>query len=143
MSAEQNAASFRRLIEVGFGKGDLGVVDEVVSPDCVERQRGLKGGRDGVKDTIATLRGWFSPFSLTVEDLAVDGDKIWGRCRARGVNTGSIMGRPATGQPMEIDVIDIGRFEGGMLVEHWGVPDQLGMMSQIGLLPGRGSAPAR
>jgi hypothetical protein len=54
------------------------------------------------------------------------------------------MGRPPTGQPMGmIDVIDVGRFEGRMLVEHWGVPDQLGMMSQIGLLPGRGSAPAR
>jgi len=143
MSAEQNAASFRRLIEVGFGKGDLGVVDEVVSPDGVEHQRGLKGGRDGAKETIATLNAWFSPFSLTVEDLVVDGDKVWARCRARGVNTGSIMGRPATGQPMEIDVIDIGRFKDGMLVEHWGVPDQLGMMSQIGLLPGRGSAPPR
>ena len=142
MSAEQNAANFRRLIEVGFGAGDLGVVDEVVSPDCVERQRGLKGGREGVKDTIRSLRGSFSPFTLTVEDLAVDGDKVWGRCRARGVNSGPIMGRPATGQPMEIDVIDIGRFENGMLVEHWGVPDQLGLMSQIGLLPGRGPAPA-
>lgn len=143
MSAERNTASFRRLIEVGFGTGDLGVVDEVVSPDLVERQRGLKGGRDGVKGTIATLRAWFSPFSMTIEDLAVDGDKVWARIRARGVNTGSIMGRPATGQPMEIDVIDIGRFEDGMLVEHWGVPDQLGMMSQLGLLPGRGPAPTR
>ena len=140
MSAEQNAANFRRLIEVGFGAGDLGVVDEIVSPDLVERQRGLKGGRDGVKDTIATLRGWFSPFTLTVEDLVVDGDTVWGRCRARGINTGPILGRPATGRPMEIDVIDIGRFENGMLVEHWGVPDQLGMMGQLGLLPG--GAPA-
>ena len=32
-------------------------------------------------------------------------------------------------------VIDLVRIEDGKIVEHWGVPDQLGMMLQLGLLP--------
>ena len=39
---------------------------------------------------------------------------------------------------MSIDVIDIVRVEGGLMVEHWGVPDRLGALFQLGLaeLPG-------
>jgi len=36
---------------------------------------------------------------------------------------------------MIITVIDIARFKDGKIVEHWGVPDQLGMMLQLGLMP--------
>ena len=133
----QNAALMRRLIEEGFSKGDLGVVDELVAADCHEHQRGLKTGAEGVKDTIRTLRTWFSDFRLTIEDIAEVGDKVWIRVRGSGTNTGPVMGRPATGRRIEVDVIDIGRFEGGKLVEHWGVPDQLGMMLQLGLVGGR------
>ncbi len=133
--SDDNVASMRRLIEVGFGKGDLAVVDEIVDAGCSEHQRGLQPGPEGVKQTIQTLRSWFSDFELTVQDVAVAGDVVWTRNRARGVNTGAVMGRPPTGKRMEIDVIDVGRFSGGKLVEHWGVPDQLGMLLQLGLLP--------
>lgn len=33
------------------------------------------------------------------------------------------------------DVIDIGRFENGKLVEHWGVPDRFSLLEQLDLLP--------
>ena len=135
MSSQDDVARFRRLIEQGFSKGDLSVVDEVVSPDCVEHQRGLQPGREGVKETIQTLRRWFSDFTLTIEDIAVDGDRIWARNVGRGVNTGSVMGHPPTGKPIAVDVIDVARFENGMLVEHWGVPDQLGVLIQLGAMP--------
>lgn len=133
----QNAATMRKLLEDGFSKGDLGVVDELVDPECREHQRGLRPGAEGVKDTIRTLRTWFSDFRLAVEDVAEVGDKVWVRVRASGTHTGPIMGRPATGKRVELDVIDVGRFEDGKLVEHWGVPDQLGMMLQLGLIGGR------
>ncbi len=96
----------------------------------------------GVEETIRTLRRWFSDFELVIEDLVADGDMVWARNRARGVNTGSVMGHPPTGKPMEIDVIDIARLKGGKIVEHWGVPDQLGLLIQLDLLPRREPAPA-
>lgn len=135
MSTEGNIAAFRRLIEVGFSQGDLDVVDELVSPDAIEHQRGIKPGIDGVKATISTLRNWFPDLELTVTMLTADGDTVWALNRARGTNMGSVFGNPPTGKSMEIDVIDIARFVDGKLVEHWGVPDQLGMLIQIGLAP--------
>ena len=140
MSTEQDVATFRQLIERGFNQGDLSVVDEIVSPDCVEHQRGLKPGIEGVKDTILTLRRWFSDFHLVIEDIAVDGGKIWARNLGRGVNTGSVMGHPPTGKAITVDVFDVCRFENGKMVEHWGVPDQLGLLLQLGVLPKPGVA---
>jgi predicted ester cyclase len=131
---ESNKAALLRLIEYGFNKGDLSVVDELVAVDNVEHQRGSSGGRDGVKEVITTLRTWFPDFNLTAEDMVTVGDKVWVRFAARGTNLGSVMGRPATGKRMSVDVIDIVRFKDGKHVEHWGVPDQLGMMLQLGLM---------
>jgi predicted ester cyclase len=137
MSSSDNVARFRRLIDDGFTRGDLGVVDELVAPECVEHQRGNRSGADGAKEVIRTLHRWMSDFSLTIEEVADAGDVVWSRNRARGVNTGSVMGHPPTGQVVEIDVIDIVRFEDGKVVEHWGIADQMGLMLQLGLMPGR------
>lgn len=128
----------RRLIEVGFGQGDLSVLDELMADDIVEHQRGNRSGRDGAKAVVRTLHTWMSDFSLTVEDLAVSGDTVWTRNRGRGVNAGSVMGHAPTGGSVEVDVIDILRFEDGQVVEHWGVADQLGLMIQVGAMAGRG-----
>jgi predicted ester cyclase len=135
MSTEEDVAAFRKLIEVGFSGGNLDVVEELVSPDAVEHQRGSKPGVEGTKATITTLHRWFSDFELTIVKLTAEGDTVWSLNRARGVNTGSVMGFPPTGKSFEIDVMDVARFEDGLIVEHWGVPDQLGLLIQLGLMP--------
>ena len=137
MAPDNLADRARRLIEVGIGQGDLSVLDELVAENIVEHQRGNNAGRDGAKEVTRTLHRWMSGFSLTVEDIAVAGDVVWTRNRARGINSGSVMGNPPTGQAIETDVFDILRFEDGIAVEHWGVADQVGLMQQIGALPGK------
>ena len=96
-------------------------------------------GPEGAKRTAALLRAAFPDFTLTIEDLVVDGDKVWGRNRGGGTNLGSFAGMPATGKTAYIEVYDVGRFENGKMVEHWGVPDQLGLMLALGLI----EAPSR
>ena len=132
---ERNKALLLRLIEEGFNRGKLSVVDEVVSANAKEYQRGNHDGSEGTKEVINTLRRWFPDFSMHAEDIVVSGDKVWARFRATGTNLGSIMKMPPTGRKVDITVIDIVRIQDGKIVEHWGVPDQLGMMLQTGLFP--------
>jgi predicted ester cyclase len=132
-SVETNIASVRRLIEEGFSQGDIAVCDALIAVDAVEHQRGLRPGPAGTKETITTLHRWFGDFRLEIVDLIAEGDMVWVRNRATGVNTGSVFGRPPTGRPFEITVFDAVRLEEGRIVEHWGVPDQLGMLVQLGL----------
>ena len=130
---ERNVAAMRRLFEEGFTRGHADVCDELVAPDAIEHQRGLKGGAEGTKETIRTLHAWFSEFELTIDDLVAQGDQVWMRATGGGLNTGSIFGRPPTGRRAVITVFDQVRFRDGRIVEHWGVPDQLGLLMQLGL----------
>ncbi len=133
MTAASNEAIYRRIIEEGFNQGRLEVADELVAPSALEHQRGGAGdGPEGVKRTIRILRSAFPDFTITIDEVAVVGDKLWARQRGGGTNLGSFAGRPPTGKKAFTDVIDVCRFEDGQMVEHWGVPDQLGMMIQLG-----------
>jgi predicted ester cyclase len=126
----------RRLIDEGFNEGRLEVVDELISPQQVEHQDfgpGHAPGAEGVNAVISSLRRAFSDFRLTIEDLAVADDVVWIRMTGTGTNDGSFMGHPPTGRRMRTDVFDALRIEDGMVVEHWGVPDRLGTLFQLGL----------
>jgi len=45
------------------------------------------------------------------------------------------MGHPPTGRRMQATVFDVVRVADGRMVEHWGVPDRLGVLHQLGILP--------
>ncbi|MEO8246408.1 MAG: ester cyclase [Chloroflexota bacterium] len=140
-TTERNTAAARRLVEEGFTSGDLSVCDELVAPDMLEHQRGLLPGSEGLKETIGTLHRSFSDFRLDIEDMVADGDRIWIRAIGSGINTGSFFGRPPTGCSFSITVFDQMRFRDGRIIEHWGSPDQLGLLQQLGLM-GRPDAPS-
>jgi steroid delta-isomerase-like uncharacterized protein len=128
---------FRRLIDEGFNGGDLGVADAVTAPDLAEHQDfgpDHAPGAEGVRAVIASLRRAFSDFHLQIEDMVVAGDTAWARMTATGTHDGPFMGHPPTGRPMRIAVFDVIRVADGRMVEHWGVPDRLGVLRQLGLL---------
>ena len=135
MSSDDDIRTVRRLLESGFGDGDLSVVDELVAPDFIEHQNGAQGiGPDAVKRIIRGLHASLTGVRLEIEDITASGDVVWVRSRATATNTLPFMGGPATGRSVEIDVIDIIRFADGKMVEHWGVADRLGMIEQLGVL---------
>lgn len=130
-----NEAIYRRLIEEGFNQGNLSVADELIAPAAVEHQRGVNGdGPEAAKKTISYLRSVFPDFKLTIEDVVCSGDMVWARQRGGGTQLGKFLGFPPTGKNAVIDVFDVVRFADGKIVEHWGVPDQLGMLMALGLL---------
>src|SRR6202521_2169081 len=129
-----NEAIYGRLIEEGFNEANLAVTDELVSPDAPEYQRGPDAGPEGGTKPISYLRSAFPDFKITIDEVVVSGDKVWARQKGGGTNLGSFAGHPPTGRKAFIDVVDICRIENGKIVEHWGVPDQLGMMMALGLI---------
>lgn len=131
-----NEELFRILIEEGFSNGDVTVFDTYCSPGFVEHQFGFKPpDAEGVKKAILILHDAFPDFTLTIEDLTIDGDKVWGRMTGRGTHKRQFGPLPPTGKTFEITVIDIMRFKDGKLIEHWGVPDRLALMEQLGMKP--------
>jgi predicted ester cyclase len=136
MSEQLNIATFRRVIEEGFNKGNVDALDECFSPTYTEHQFDLPPTLEGFKGSIRYLRNTFSDFSLTIEDIITGEDMLWARMTGRGINSRPFMGKPPTGKPFTMTVVDICRFEEGKIVEHWGVPDRFHQIAQLGLLPG-------
>lgn len=127
----------RRLIDEGFSQGRLDVCDELIADEIVEHQDygpGHAPGAAGVKTVVTSLRRAFSDFKLEIKDMVVAGDIVWTRNVATGTNDGPYMGHPPTGRTFRIDVFDVLRVSGGRVVEHWGVPDRLGVLMQLGAL---------
>ena len=123
------------------------MADELISPDLIEHQNfgpGHAAGAEGVKAVIRSLRGAFSDFHLAIDDLTVGDDTVWLRMSGTGTNDGSFMGHAPTGRRMRTDVFDALRVEKGRIIEHWGVPDRLGALIQLGLAdpPARASGAA-
>jgi predicted ester cyclase len=138
MSTETYKNAYLRLMEEGFNRGNVAVVDEMLTTDFKEHENlppGLPPGRDGVKALISALHTAFPDIKHTIEDLTTDRDRVWARVSVRATNTGSLMGQPPTGKRVTYDVIDICRFANGKIVEHWGVSDIWGMMQQLGAVP--------
>jgi predicted ester cyclase len=128
----------RKLIERGFNEGDLDVLDEVLDPAFIEHESvapGIPPTQEAVRAIIGGLRTGFPDLHLSIEAVDAVGDRVWLRIRATGTHEGPFMGRPPTGRKLAIDVLDVCRMRNGRIVEHWGVPDHLSAMDQLGLLP--------
>jgi predicted ester cyclase len=134
VSEQTDAERARRLIEEGIGGADHVLIDTMIDPQGIEHQRGHEQGVEAVHGLAAAIHAGFPDVRITVEDIAVAGDRVWVRSRVEGTNTGPFRGYQPTGREMVIDLFDVVRIEDGRVVEHWGLADQMGVLIQLGHL---------
>ena len=130
-------ATMRRLYEL-ISTGDIDGFGDHVADDFVEHEEtpGFEPSKEGVKQMFRMYRAAFPDLHMEAEDVLASGDKVVARVRATGTHQGEFMGMPATGKNVDVQVIDIMRFgEDGLVREHWGLFDALGMMQQLGAIP--------
>jgi predicted ester cyclase len=130
-------AVLREVIEQGFGAGDLTVADRYAGAVITEHEYLAPtdvAGAVNLRALITDARAEIPGMTMTVEDMVVDGDKVWARSVVRAPH-------PAGGATLSITVFDVCRFEDGRIVEHWGVPDRFALLHQLGALPPRKGKP--
>jgi len=134
--SEGNKALMRQIYDV-INTGDVDRADELLAEDMVEHEEfpGLDPGREGFKQFVRTFRSAFPDLRFEIEDMIAEGDRVAARVTMTGTHEGEFMGMPATGKQIRVSSIDIGRFENGKGVEHWGATDTMAMMQQLGALP--------
>jgi predicted ester cyclase len=123
----------KKIMEEGFGNANLHVIDQYVSNDFIEHQFGAKNGKEGLKSTIQQLHSGLSNLKYALQRSVQDGNTIWVHYKATAIHSGMFMNMPPSGIQISIDIVDIFRFENGLLVEHWGVPDRFAAMMQLGV----------
>jgi steroid delta-isomerase-like uncharacterized protein len=132
---EQNKAIARRAFEEILSRGRFELAEQLYAKDFVNH--GIHRDASLEEDQTA-LKGWhqaFSDISIVPEKLITEGDLVTIYWIARGTNTGTGNGLPATGKKVELAGITIWRIVDGKIKEEWSAFDQLSMMKQLGLLP--------
>jgi steroid delta-isomerase-like uncharacterized protein len=132
---EQNKAIAKRTFEEILSQGRFELATELYAKDFINH--GLHSNAS-LEEDQAALRGWHAAFPDVVivpEKLIAEGDLVTIYWVARGTNTGTGNGLPATGKKAELAGITIWRIADGKIKEEWSAFDQLSMMKQLGLLP--------
>ena len=131
-----HAATMRSTYE-RINKGDIDGFGDLVASDFVEHQ-GMPAlpTKEGTLEFFRILLAAFPDMHMTVEDLIANGDETVARVQVTGTHKGEFMGVPPTGTHVDVQLIDIMRFDGaGLVSEHWGVADMLSLMQQLGVVP--------
>jgi len=120
VSVEENKALVRRFLEEQ-ARGNLGVIDELLSPDFVDR--GLLPGqgptREDFKRAVAEILDAFSIVSFIIEEQVAEGDTVVTKYKERSVIKGEFVGLPPTGTEENFEGIYIHRISEGQITEEW------------------------
>ena len=134
MSPGERAA---RQVETVLRNHDFDGLRDLLTPGFTDHSAppGTPPGPDGY---VQVMRYVTETLGITyeVEDVVSAGDQVALRATAHGVHNVGAFGLPPTGRPFAMSTMHWYRADGGRLAEHWGVLDQLGMLAQVGALPG-------
>ena len=135
--SEENKAIVRRIVQEIWNGGNLDLADELITPDYVDNVAGSGSpvGPEGFKDAVSGVRDAFPDFTITINDMISEGDKVALVWTFIGTHKGELMGIAPTEKLIEFDGIYLYRFKDGKLVERSGKRDMFKLMSQLGAIP--------
>ena len=124
----------RAFVQTVQADGRLDRLDEWVHPAIVDHARpdGAPEGIEGVRAVLGMLRAAFPDHDARVLHMVGEGDVVATHKELTGTHLGDFLGVPATGRRATIRVMDVVRYDGGLIVEHWNVINVAGLMAQLG-----------
>ena len=93
-------------------------------------------GPAGIRAVMGGFFAGFPDMTIVLEQTVGDGDLVCTRGHFEGTHDGDFMGVPATGKKVNINYMDMWRIADGKAVENWVRIDMLGLMQQLGVVPG-------
>ena len=142
MSLEGMKAKIRWAGEEAWLKGNLDALDEVYDPEYVCHRPPFPDlvGLDGVKASMADMRGAYTELRISYADMVAEGSTIAYRFTWTGKHTGQSpsLPIPPTGNEVSLHgclVVQIAHVKIGEEFEN---SDYLGLLQQVGVVPALG-----
>jgi len=138
MSTEHNKEIVRRFVMEALSGRNLGLADEVLAPNYVNRMTGadqaaFKGMLTGMSTALSDVR-------FEIDDLVAEGDSVVARWKMEATHSGSLMGETPTGKRVSSRGLTYYRLVNGQIVEDdpMSSPDLLQALGiQVPALPGQ------
>jgi steroid delta-isomerase-like uncharacterized protein len=129
-----------RVVEEIYNHGNLDLIDELYSPDIVREVLPMAPivGREALRQYVQEIRKAYPDFHIEVEQILVDGDRTATSFVVTGTHEGQSPSVPVppTGKKIRLRGTVIGLTENGQGVREVVYQDTLGLMQQLGVIPG-------
>ncbi len=137
--SDQNVQLLQGFFEIVNGH-DLSQLSEVCPDDYAHHDPQLPVTHiDSLSQYQEVLGGFFEGFPdirVDIHDVFGAGDRVAARWSFSGSHTGALGELPATNKTVTVNALIISRIAGGKMAESWVVYDCMGMMQQLGVVPG-------
>ena len=136
MSLESNKQLCRDYFKAFLVK-DTDWMERHIHADFVRHDAGLPfevRGPAGVAQLHDVLMPAFPDMQLPLQDFVAEGEKVLVRLRVQGTHTGAFGDLAATGRKIDIGVLDLFQIRDDVIIEHWAMLDNLGMLKQLGVI---------
>jgi steroid delta-isomerase-like uncharacterized protein len=134
----ETATDFFKQFVQFINTADENLAQQLISPVAkfyVPGQLKPLQGPKGYLTIIAMMRSGFPDIQWTVEDMISENNKVAVRFIMRGTHQGEFFGVPPTGKPIAVQAMNFYRLADDQIIEEFGQPDMLGLLTQIGAVP--------
>jgi steroid delta-isomerase-like uncharacterized protein len=135
MSKEGNLAVLGRFADA-VNTGNFDLFKETVAPNCVDHDPapGQVPGPDGYRMFFSQMRTAFPDLHVALEALVADDESIAFAYTSSGTHKGPLGKVAPTGKKVKIRGLQLSKFKDGKMVERWGSSDELGLLTQLGVM---------
>ncbi len=140
--ADTNLAIIREQYSA-LNRGDITAAVKTFAEDCTNH--GRPAGRQRIEAVLRDIHTTFPDSNTDIIDAIAGGDDVVIRTIVSGTHLGVsrlpimgalLMGVAPTGRSFKIQTIHWHRMKGGYIQDHRANRDDLGMLQQLGILPG-------
>jgi len=131
---EKNKEVVKRFNKEVIEEGNSVTASDIFDPAFVNHSAppGADSGPSGMINTFNNiLKPAMPDLKVTILEQIGEGDLVTTRKTISGTHTGTFMGIAATGEQVNIDVIDVVRVRGEKYFEHWGINTLPSVLAQL------------
>ncbi len=129
-----NREIIEMLVAEVFNGHSFKMLDQYMQDDYVQHNPDVPQGKAGFKDFFTNTFKSMPDFGYTIKHLVAEGDFVMLHAATTGTHTGPWINDKPTGNKIDIDVVDIFRFQDGKIAEHWDVADTFNLFKQVGVI---------
>ena len=134
---DEYRAIARHEIEEFEGKGQVALAPELFAPEYKLTFGGAPPmDHLGHAQLLAGLRGAFPDLRISVAEQVAAGDRVANHWIAQGTHRGAFQGLAATGKAVTFTGSNLMHFAEGKIGALWGQLDAIGLLTQLGAIPG-------
>jgi steroid delta-isomerase-like uncharacterized protein len=136
---------FRDHIEQIWNNQDASGIERFIAPNFRGHDPAEPepiSGIEGYKRHFERLTTAFPDLRITIEELVAEEERVVSRWFVEATHAGDFDGIPPTGSRVHVSGISVVRITSDQLVEEHGNSDTLGLLKQIGVIPGTPKVPA-